>query len=379
MTFVLSREQESIREAARRFFRERAPVDHLRRLRDEGDATGFSRDVWREMAALGFVGMAIPEEHGGAGLGFAELGLVLEEMGKNLSPSPLISTALLGAIAIQRAGSEARRAALLPAIASGEHLLALAHEEGTRHAPHAIKTSAKPAPGGFCISGEKVFVLEAIVADSLVIVARTSGGAADRDGITLFLVPSSRVGIERTRTPLIDSRGAARVHFESVFASNDEVVGEIDRGADALDAALDRAAIGLAAEMLGSAQEAFDRTIAYLKERRQFGVPIGSFQALQHRAALLFCEIELTRSVVMAALRAVDEGRPDVPLLASAAKARASDTFLLVTAEAIQMHGGVGVTDELDIGFFLKRARTTEALFGDAAYHRGRFARLSGY
>jgi acyl-CoA dehydrogenase len=213
----------------------------------------------------------------------------------------------------------------------------------------------------------------------MVVVARTSGDEADREGLTLFVLPASAPGVSSTRTPLVDSRGAARIRLEGVSAAPADVIGAIGRGADVLDPLLDRAAAGLAAEMLGSTQEVFDRTVAYLKERRQFGVPIGSFQALQHRAAWLLCEIELTRSVVGEALRALDEGRPDAPLLASAAKARASDTFLLAAAEAVQMYGGAGVTDELDIGFFLKRARTTEALLGTAAYHRDRFARLSGY
>lgn len=379
MAFVLTTEQESIRDTARRFFRERTPVAHLRHLRDTGDATGFSRDVWREMAALGFAGIALPADHGGAGLGFTELGLVLEEQGRNLAPSPLVSTVLLGASAIALGGTAAHRAELLPEIAAGERLLALAHEEGTRHAPYRVRTTAAQTGDGFRISGDKVFVLDGHAADAFVVVARTSGGAADRHGLTLLLVPASAPGITVTRTALLDSRGAARVCFEGVRAARTDVLGEIDGGADLLDAVLDRAAIGLAAEMLGSLAEAFDRTVAYLKERRQFGVPIGSFQALKHRAAQMFCEIELTRSVVMDALRALDEARPDVPLLASAAKARASDTFLLVAAEAIQMHGGVGVTDELDIGFFFKRARAAEMTFGGAAFHRDRFARLSGY
>jgi alkylation response protein AidB-like acyl-CoA dehydrogenase len=242
-----------------------------------------------------------------------------------------------------------------------------------------VRTRAARDGRGFRLSGEKVFVLDGHAADALVVVARTSGDAADRAGLTLFLVPASAPGVTATRTSLVDSRGAARVHLDAVAVSEGDVLGEIDRGADLLDPVLDRAAAGLASEMLGSLSEAFDRTLAYLGERRQFGVPIGSFQALKHRAARMLCEVELTRSVVMDALRALDDARPDAPLLASAAKARAGDTFLLVSAEAVQMHGGVGVTDELDIGLFLKRARTAEATFGGAAYHRDRFARLSGY
>jgi acyl-CoA dehydrogenase len=379
MAFVLTREQAAIRDTARKLFRERTPVAHLRRLRDTGDATGFSREVWSEMAALGFAGIAVPEAHGGAGLGFAELGLVLEESGRQLAPSPLVSTALLGASALALGGSDAQRAAHLPAIAAGDLILALAHEEGTRHAPHRIATVARAAADGLRISGEKVFVLDGHVADAFVVVARSTGRPDDRDGLTLLLVPASAPGITVMRTSMVDSRNAARVRFDAVAALPADVIGAPGGGAEILDPLLDRAAVGLAAEMLGSLSEAFDRTVAYLKVRRQFGVPIGSFQALKHRAALMFCEVELTRSIVLEALRAIDEGRAEVPRLASAAKARASDAFALIAAEAIQMHGGVGVTDELDVGFFFKRARVAEMTFGGAAYHRDRFARLSGY
>ncbi len=379
MPFVLTPEQESIRDTARRFVKERAPVAHLRHLRDTADPTGFDRGVWSEMAALGFAGITLPAEQGGAGLGYAELGLVLEECGRSLVPSPLVSTVLLGANAVALGGTAAHKAEVLPAVAAGERLLALAHEEGTRHARHRIRTTAARTGDGYRLSGEKVLVLDGHVADALVVVARTSGAAADRDGLTLFLVPASAPGLSRARTLLVDSRGAARVRFEGTPVTHADVLGEVDRGSDLLDAVLDRATVGLAAEMLGSLAEAFDRTVDYLKVRRQFGVAIGSFQALKHRAAQMFCEVELTRSVVMDALRAVDEARADLPRCASAAKARATDAFLLITAEAVQMHGGVGVTDELDIGLFLKRARAAEMTFGGAAYHRDRFARLSGY
>src|SRR6185437_16585927 len=332
------------------------------------DATGFSRELWREMAAMGFAGLTLPPEHGGAGLGFAELGLVAEELGRTLCPTPLLSTVILGAGAVALGGSPAHRDEVLPAVAAGERILALAHDEGTRHARYGVRTAAERGAGGFRISGEKVFVLDGHAADAFVVVARTSDNPGDREGLTLFLVPASAPGVSATRTALVDSRGAARLRFDGVHASPDDVLGEVGRGADILDQVLDRATIALSAEMLGGLVEAFDRTVAYLKERRQFGVPIGSFQALKHRAALMFCEIELCRSVVMDALHALDEHRPDVPLSACAAKARATDAFLLVTAEAVQMHGGVGVTDELDIGLFLKRARAAEATFGGAAY-----------
>jgi acyl-CoA dehydrogenase len=313
------------------------------------------------------------------GLGWTELGLILVELGRTLVPTPILSSSVLGATATVLGGSDAQREAILPGICSGERILALAHEECSRHAPYRIATRAEKTARGYRLTGAKLFVLDGHVADAWVVVARTEGVLQEREGITLFLVPPNAPGAFFRRTWMVDSRNSACVHLNGVEVLESDRIGPVGQGAAILDRVLDVAAIALSAEMLGGIQEAFDRTLTYLKERRQFGVPIGSFQALQHRAARMFCEIELTKSIVLAALRAIDKGGSDVPLLASVAKARASDTFVLVANEAIQMHGGVGVTDELDIGFFLKRARVAEMTFGDAAYHRDRFARLQGY
>jgi len=379
MTTASNEEHESIRSAARAFVRERAPVAHLRALRDARDPVGFSRDLWREMARLGFAGMTLPETWGGAGLGYTELGIVAEELGRNLVPTPLLS-GVLGAGAIARAGTDAQRADILPAVCAGERVAALAHEEGTRFAPYAIGARAeRRGGGGFVLSGEKSFVLDGHVADALVVVARTAGDAGARDGLTLLRVARDARGVSTTRLDLVDSRNVARVRFDGVLAAEGDVVGAIDRGAEVLDPVLDAGTATLAAEMLGGTQEAFDRTIAHLKTRTQFGVPIGSFQALKHRAAWMFCEVELTRSLVSEALRALDAGRDDARAVVSAAKSRATDTYRLVTAEAVQMHGGVGVTDELDVGFYLKRARVAGETLGGAAFHRDRFATLRGY
>jgi alkylation response protein AidB-like acyl-CoA dehydrogenase len=377
MSFVLTEEQESIRRTAKSFVSERAPVAHLRALRDAADSAGFSRALWKEMASLGLFAMAIPEAYGGAGLGYAELGLVLTECGRTLAPTPLVSTVLLGASAVLLGASEERKQATLPAIVAGERIVALALDEGSRFAPYSIATRAESDSAGFRLTGEKTFVLDGHVADDFVVVARTAGAPGERDGLTLFWVPASTSGITVTRTQMVDGRNAARVRFAGTPAR--EIIGRPGAGADVLDLVLDRAAIGLSAEMLGGLEETFDRTIAYLKTRQQFGVPIGSFQALKHRAAHLFCEIELSKSIVRDALDAVDASRSDLPRVASVAKARTSDTFVAVTNEAVQMHGGVGVTDELDIGLFFKRARVAEMTFGTAAYHRDRFARLHGY
>jgi alkylation response protein AidB-like acyl-CoA dehydrogenase len=379
VSLVLTEDQESIQRAARAFVQAKLPITQLRALRDRRDPVGFSREAWREMAALGLVGVTIPEAYGGGGLGFAELGLVLEECGRTLAPTPLVSSVALGATALVLAGTSAQKEAHLPAVSAGERILAFAHEEKTRHARFAIATRAEKVAGGWRITGEKTMVADGHVADVLVVVARTSGASGERAGVRLFLVPRELPGVHVERLSLIDGRNAARVRFEGVTIPESDVLDDEGEGSKLVDAVLDRAAVALSAEMLGGAIEAFERTVAYLKTRQQFGVPIGSFQALKHRAAQMFCEIELTKSIVLEALRAIDEGRPDRPLLASAAKARATDTFLLVANEAIQMHGGIGVTDELEIGFFLKRARVAEMTFGDAAYHRDRYARGLGY
>lgn len=377
MSFVLTEDQESIRRSAKKLVEERAPIAQLRALRDTNDPVGYSRDLWKQMAELGFAGMTLPETYGGAGLGLAELGLVLEECGRRLVASPLLASLLLGGGAIDVAGSEPQKQQWLPRIARGEAIVALAHEEGSRHARYEVAARAVPVEGGWAVSGEKTMVVDGHVADAIVVVARTS--SRGNDGLTLFVVRRDVQGLDVLRRATIDGRNVAFVRLDGVHASSDSVVGIVGRGADVLDRVLDRATIGLSAEMLGGMQEAFEQTIAYLKIRKQFGVPIGSFQALKHRAAQMFCEIELVRSLVVAALRAADAGTDDVALLASAVKARASDVFVQVANEAVQMHGGIGVTDELDIGFFLKRARVTEMMLGAAAHHRDRFARLSGY
>jgi acyl-CoA dehydrogenase len=379
LSLVLTEDQESIRKMAREFVQRRMPTTHLRALRDGADALGYSPACWSELAGLGVAGMTFPEAVGGVGLGFAELGIVLEECGRTLAPTPIVSTVVLAGGAISLGGTDAQRARWLPGVCAGERVLALAHDEGTRHARHRVATRAEPVAGGFRITGEKSFVLDGHGADALVVVARVAGASADRAGIGLFIVPAGSPGLTVARTPLVDSRNAARVRLDGVVVPDDQVLGAPDGGAAVLDRVLDRGAIAVSAEMLGGALEAFERTVAYLKTRRQFGVLIGSFQALKHRAAQMFCEVELSRSIVLAALRALDDDGPDAALLAAAAKARTTDTFLRVAGEAIQMHGGIGVTDELDIGLFYKRARVAAMTLGDAAYQRDRYARLQGY
>jgi acyl-CoA dehydrogenase len=378
MAIVSNEEQESIRRAARGFVRERAPVAHLRHLRDTRDALGFSRELWREMAHLGFAGLVLPERWGGAGLGYAALGIVAEELGRNLVPTPLLAN-VLGGGAVLLGGTDALRDEVLPSVCTGERVVTLAHDETTHFAPYAIATRAERHGADLVVRGEKSFVLDGHAADSLVVVARSSGEDGARDGLTLLHIPRNAPGVTTTRLDLVDSRNVARVRFDDVRVGESCVIGMVGCGADVLDPVVERGTATLAAEMLGGTQEAFERTIAYLKTRTQFGVPIGSFQALKHRAAWMFCEVELTRSLVLEAMCAIDAVRADARTLVSAAKARATDTYRLVTNEAVQMHGGVGVTDELDVGLYLKRARVAGETLGNAGYHRGFFARLRGY
>lgn len=380
MNLVLSEDQELLAKTAADFVAERSPVSRMRKLRDTNDPVGFSRELWREMAGLGWVGIPFPEWLGGADMGLADLCVVMEALGRTLAPEPFLSTVLLGGEAVLALGSETQQKAVLPDVCRGEHVLSLAHQEpGSRYDVHRIATRAEARGAGFRISGRKIQVLDGHVAGHLVVPARTSGGDAEAGGITLFLLPAGAKGMTIVPQRRIDSRNAALVTLDGVEAGRGDVLGEVDGGGEALQRVIDRATVGLCAETLGLMSEAFDRTLAYLKTRVQFGVPIGSFQALKHRAARCFIEIELSRSTVMAASRALDEGSEEAPKLVSVAKARCSDAAILVTNEAVQMHGGIGMTDEHDIGFYMKRARVAELTFGDAAFHRDRFARLEGF
>jgi len=379
MALTLSEDQLLLKETARHFLDERSPVSRMKALRDTEDATGFSRPLWSEMAEMGWVGIPFPEEVGGAGMGYGELAVVLEQCGRVLAPEPFVSTVLLGGTAVMLGGSDPLKKEVLPAVCSGDRVLALAFQEHGRFDPFQVATRAERTDDGYRLDGQKQFVLDAHVADQLVVVARTSGDTHDRAGLTLFLVDADAPGVEVRRNRMVDGRNAGDVTLSGVAVGADRVLGRIDEGAELLERVFDRAAIGLSAEMLGTFEEAFERTLAYLKNREQFGVKIGTFQALRHRAADMWCELELARSVVREALAALEEDRDDVSQMASAAKARCSDVASLITREALQMHGGIGMTDEEEIGLFFKRAKAAELTLGDAIYHRDRFARLRGY
>lgn len=367
-SLLLNDEQRMLAKTARDFVRARASAARLRDFRDSRDEHGFSRDLWREMGALGWLGLQIPEEYGGLGLGFFDLCVLLEETGRELMPEPFVSTLLLGTQALLLGGTDSQKKAWLPGVASGEVLLALAYEEA------AQPVVAERIGDGFSLRGRAMQALDGHVADRLIVSAKLQGV-----GPTLFLVDPGCAEVTITRQHRIDGLGAALVDLEDVEVETDGVVGARGKGAALLAAVLDRAAVGTGAQMLGSSEQAFSDTIEYLKEREQFGVPIGSFQALQHRAVAVFTEIALTRSAVLAAARAIDEAPDDVPRLASLAQAMASETFLHAAKEAIQMHGGIGVTDEHDIGLYMKRAHAAYVTFGKPSQHRQRWAELHGY
>ena len=376
---VLTEEQVMLKDAAKEWSAEKSPVAALRRLRDQGSSTGFDPEVWKEMGAMGWAGVVVPEAYGGSEFGYRSLGLILEETGRTLTASPLVSTGLIGVSALTLAGSAAQKDAWLAKFAGAEAVAALALDEHPHHAPAQITLKAVRSADGWTLTGEKLFVLDGMAADLFIVAARTSCAPGDESGITLFLAPSTATGLSRQPLQTLDSRVAANLKFQSVTLGADAVLGAPDQGFELLDQILDRARCGLAAEMVGSAAQAFDITLDYLKTRTQFGQLIGTFQALQHRAAKMFTALEMTRSCVEAALEAIDSDANDVRALCSLAKAKASDTLHLVSNEMVQMHGGIGMTDAHDAGLYMKRARVAEAMFGGASFHRDRYAKLMDF
>lgn len=375
-SLVLTAPQEMLARTAAELVSKHGGVDRQRRLRDEGGELGYSPEVWAEMADLGWLGIPLSEEHGGLGMGLAETVLITEAMGRGLAPEPFVSAVVFAGGLLADSGSREQQAAWLPPLIDGEKRLAPALlEAGSRYGLDRVETRARANGEGWSLSGEKVQVVGGVGADGFVIAARTE----DSDGLTLFLVPARADGLAIVAQSRVDSRNSAIVRLNDVHVPAGAVLGDVGGGLEPLGRAVDRATVAVCGEMLGLMTEAFERTVEYLKSRSQFGVLIGTFQALKHRAAEMFIEIELSRSTVMAAARALDDGSDDAKLQVSNAKARCSDALILVTNEALQMHGGIGMTDEHDIGLFMKRARALEFAFGDAAFHRQRFARLRGF
>jgi alkylation response protein AidB-like acyl-CoA dehydrogenase len=379
MALALNEEQTLLRDSARGLITDKAPVSHLRGLRDANDKDGFSRDLWKTFGEMGFTGLLVPEEFGGSGLGCVEAGIVAEEIGHTLLPSPFLASAVLAASALKQAGSKAQKSEYLPKIADGSTIGALAIDEGGKHRPQTIKLKAARSGNGFKLNGAKAFVVDGHVADLLVVAARTAGGDSDAKGITLFLVDPKAKGVEIERTAMVDAHNAARITFKDAEVTADNVLGEVDQGGAVLGGVLNIGRAVVASEMLGAGDESFSRTLQYLKERKQFGKLIGEFQVLQHRISHLYIELEITRAVILKALQTLDEDPANADEIVAVAKARAGTTGTLAVQEGLQMHGGIGMTDQFDIGFFMKRMRVCQELFGDSNFQSDRVASLRSY
>jgi alkylation response protein AidB-like acyl-CoA dehydrogenase len=368
-------DQELIRESALQFLEKQQPIATLRALRDGDEPSGVSPAFWDEMSALGWPGLLAPESVGGSGLGFQELGVVFEALGRHVATTPLYSSGVLATSALTLVGGweDMPKAADL---ATGGSRVALALEETSRFDPDQIDTLATRDGEGYSLSGQKRPVLDAATADLLLIVARID---ADDGPLGLFCVSPTADRVSMTPLRWIDGRRAADLLLENVWVGEDALIGAPLSHGELVEPLLDRAAATLAAELVGISAEAFARTVEFLMTREQFDRKLAEFQALQHRCARMFADIERTISLVQEALRALDDGDADASMLASGAKAMASETARHVTEEALQLYGGLGMTEEQDIGLYFKRARTSAALFGDATYHYRRFARLNHF
>ncbi len=375
MPLYLNDEQTMLRDTAKDFVAEHAPPAHLRKLRDDADPTGFSRDLWKNFAEMGFTGILVPETDGGLGLGHVEAGVLLEEIGRNLSPSPFLTTAVAAVAALKGSAHAAR---WFPGILAGDTVAALAIDEGAKHR-EMIGLKAERSGNGFRLTGAKQFVTHGHVADVILVAARTAGGPDEREGVTLFAVDAGAAGLTATPERLTDSSIAARLSFEGVEVDADAVVGEVDGGWGPLARLLSAGRTGASAELLGVGGGAMDMTVGYLKERKQFGVRIGSFQALQHRAAHLYSELEVARAATLKAQQLLDAGDAGAATAVGVAKAMTGLATTLSVQEAVQMHGGIGMTDEYDIGFYMKRARVLAEMFGDSNFHADALARAAGY
>ncbi len=371
-SLIPTEDETMLRDAARGYLAEASPVAAFRANRDAGRA--WDPALWKAMAEMGWAGVLIPEEAGGSDMGHRAAGILAEEMGEVLAASPWLSTAVIAATALRAAGS-----ARLAEIAGGEVTYALAVDEGAKHAPARTAMTAERQGNGFRLTGRKCFVADGGSADRLLVLARTGGAPGEEAGLTLFDIDATRAGITRDARQTVDSRDHAQIDFAGVEATGEDVLGEVDQGMVVLSRALNAGQAALSAELLGVSAGAFGMTAGYLKERKQFGRTIGSFQALQHRAAHLWSEIEITSSAIANAGRMLDEAPEEADLAVSVAKARATATAKLAVSEGVQMHGGIGMTDEFDMGFYMKRARVGAEWLGDYGYHAARVAAARGF
>ena len=379
MPLYHNEDQAMLAETASQFMAEEGAIaKQLRHWRDRDCKDGFGHALWKQMAELGFTGILISEDDGGLGMGHVEAGIVLEEIGRNLTPSPFLTSSVLAATALSEASDEVR-GRYLPGLVSGEAVYAVAIDEGPKHRPEQIACKAEKSGNGFRLSGKKSFVVQGASSDMIVVAARTSGSDADKDGITLFAVPKDAAGMSHDAVRLVDSSMATHTTFDNVELDGDAVIGEVDGGREVLNKILNAGRVGSAAEGVGVARGAMDMTVDYLKQRKQFGKLIGEFQALQHRAAHLYSEVEIARAAVIKAQQLLDGGSEKADLMVSVAKAKVAKTAGLAVREGVQMHGGIGMTDEYDIGLYMKRDRALQEFLGDAYYHTNRVAELNGY
>ena len=374
---ILTDDQRMLLDVVRPFMAEEGAIKpQLRHWRDSGCKDGFGHGLWKQIAELGLTGMLVPESAGGAGLGQVESNLVLEEIGRNLTPSPFLTTSVAAVRALEGSAHAER---WFPGIVAGETVAGLAIDEGKAHDPAATALEAKRQGNGFLLNGTKQFVVHGASADLLLVAARTGGAAGESKGITLFAVPRDTAGVAVENVALADSSKAARLTLSNVAVDADAVVGEVDDGWLPLSRGLNAGRAGAASELVGIAAGASEMTFDYLKQRKQFGRLIGEFQALQHRAAHLYGEIEIARAATLKAAQLLDAGDPRAELMTAVAKAKAGKVARLAVQEGVQMHGGIGMTDEHDIGLYMKRQAVLDELFGGPRFHGGEVARLSGY
>lgn len=374
MALIINEEQQMLKTSTKEFLDLKSPLSSLRDLRDNSYKT-YDKELWMEMVEMGWTALTIPEKYNGLNFGYVGLGQLLEEMGRKLTLSPIVSTVLLSSTLISLSKNEILKAKLFQEIMNGSKLVSVAHEEGVHHNPNMLNSLLSKKGEGYVLNGNKNFVIDGSVSDYLIVSSKDESGS----NTMLVLVDSKSDGISFNNKVHMDSRTYSDISFNNVKVEESSFLSQGNDGNSILEKTFDIARVGLAAEMLGSIQEAFEMTMNYLKEREQFGVKIGSFQALQHRSAIMFGEIELCKSIVLKSLQAIDSDDSNLPKLASLAKAKLGMTFKLVSNEAVQMHGGIGVTDDADIGFFLKRARVIQRTLGDSNYHLDRLAKMNNY
>jgi alkylation response protein AidB-like acyl-CoA dehydrogenase len=379
MPLYHTEDQAMLADTARGFLADEGNIaKQLRHFRDINCKDGFGHALWKQMAELGLTGILVEEADGGLGMGHVEAGIVLEEIGRNLTPSPFLTSSVMAATALGGASADLK-GRYLPGLIAGDSVFAVAIDEGPKHRPERIATRAERSGNGFKLSGSKAFVVQGGSADMLVVAARTSGDDSDHDGITLFAVPKDATGMSLDVVRLVDSAQAAHLKLDNVQLDADAVIGDVDGGRELLNRVLNAGRIGAAAESVGVALGSFEMTTTYLKQRKQFGKLIGEFQALQHRAAHLYSELEIARAAVIKAQQMLDGGSDKAELMVSVAKAKAGKAASLAVKEGVQMHGGIGMTDEYDIGLYMKRDRALAEFMGDMYYHAERVAQLSGY